>query len=414
MPQKHAALVAVVLLLLSLSGCLTKKCDPPYIRQRGYCCLDNNKNNVCDETEAAKPSCADGTLNQGEEGVDCGGPCRACTSRCTTECIDDDECTVDVCNADTNYTCEHNKVISVACQTKCPPSCDDESVCTVDLCSDKTGYSCIHKPIKPCCGDGLCEDTPQKKDCPEDCPLIAAEPETGTPTPEGETGYGTIPVTVAVEFRADVEGVYARLGCVENVGNCTNLLVYPASKFEKKDMYLADSERLLVNGHMATGQTKTARIRKMSRSSEANLSLRLIPKTEYFYRLENGAWLPRRWGNMTCNLNITSTKPHHVIQHTFNVTLEGGCENHLRDQDEVEVDCGRQCKKCTCLDDTHCGADRYISKSYCAKGATVRDKLVHECVRTLWESPFCVSKVIQEPIKGYCFEETVGKGIREI
>ena len=76
--------VAVVL------GCLgAERCSEGYVLSGSDCCLDENRNGVCDDQEMeklvlvvnpAEPTCDDEVKNQGEEGIDCGGPCSPCES----------------------------------------------------------------------------------------------------------------------------------------------------------------------------------------------------------------------------------------------------------------------------------------------------------------------------------------------
>jgi len=82
----------IFLVCILLSGCILipNSCAPPYITtQDGTCCLDENGNKICDEEELGhlmlvvkepEANCSDGIQNQGEEGIDCGGPCKPCPS----------------------------------------------------------------------------------------------------------------------------------------------------------------------------------------------------------------------------------------------------------------------------------------------------------------------------------------------
>jgi hypothetical protein len=49
--------------------------------------------------------------------------------------------------------------------TLCPTECDDYNKCTQDNCQNGI---CIHEPIKPCCGDNLCEQD-EANYCAIDC-----------------------------------------------------------------------------------------------------------------------------------------------------------------------------------------------------------------------------------------------------
>ena len=93
--------------------------------------------------EEIEPTCFDNIQNQGEEGVDCGGPCGQCK--------------------------------------KCPANCDDNSKCTRDYCSASTGYECRNENIEPCCGNLECESGESYGSCQSDCKKtedITREPST--------------------------------------------------------------------------------------------------------------------------------------------------------------------------------------------------------------------------------------------
>jgi len=55
----------------------------------------------------------------------------------------------------------------------CPSSCDDSKECTRDYCSENTGLMCVHQPIRPCCGNGVCESGENKDSCAKDCTTIS-------------------------------------------------------------------------------------------------------------------------------------------------------------------------------------------------------------------------------------------------
>lgn len=81
------------------------------------------------KAEQAEPTCFDNIQNQGEEDIDCGGPCQACK--------------------------------------KCP-SCDDNDPITIDYCDAATNFECRHeKPAE--CGDDICSETENTNTCPDDC-----------------------------------------------------------------------------------------------------------------------------------------------------------------------------------------------------------------------------------------------------
>jgi hypothetical protein len=63
------------------------------------------------------------------------------------------------------------KDLKFATLAKCyiDADCEDENNCTADAC---VAYQCQHTPVESCCGNGVCEGTPEGEDClscPEDC-----------------------------------------------------------------------------------------------------------------------------------------------------------------------------------------------------------------------------------------------------
>jgi len=139
-------------------------------------------------------TCDDGILNQGEDRIDCGGPCPPC--ECTSDgacsdgqfcngvetcddygdcqdgtdvdCDDDVNCTEDSCNEGTDSCdnipndelcddgayCNGSETCHVlfGCQDGVDVDCDDDVTCTVDSCNEGTD-SCDNIP-----NDGLCDD----------------------------------------------------------------------------------------------------------------------------------------------------------------------------------------------------------------------------------------------------------------
>ncbi len=75
-----------------------------------------------------KETCFDGTKNQNEIGIDCGGVCKPCEEQIF--------------------------------------ECNDNNPCTNDLVENNV---CVNKPITPCCGNNICEEQ-EKESCAVDCP----------------------------------------------------------------------------------------------------------------------------------------------------------------------------------------------------------------------------------------------------
>ena len=92
------------------------------------------------------PTCDDGIQNQGEQRIDCGGPCPPCECLSHSECNDGLYCTgVEICD---NYG-------------QCQPGFDP---CYGMLC-DEDNDTCIG-----CDHDGTCETGEDCHNCPDDCP----------------------------------------------------------------------------------------------------------------------------------------------------------------------------------------------------------------------------------------------------
>jgi hypothetical protein len=110
-------IISLILMLALLCGCAnqtntelvplnkTVQCSKPYIINQGSCCLDMNENGGCDypenppttittsaSTTASKPAaattttvvdyCNNNVQDEEEKGVDCGGPCKSCSTPC--------------------------------------------------------------------------------------------------------------------------------------------------------------------------------------------------------------------------------------------------------------------------------------------------------------------------------------------
>jgi len=54
-------------------------------------------------------------------------------------------------------------------ETVCPTSCEDNDACTRDVCNYQTDYECRHAPIYPCCGNSVCEASETQDNCAKDC-----------------------------------------------------------------------------------------------------------------------------------------------------------------------------------------------------------------------------------------------------
>jgi hypothetical protein len=107
-------------------------------------------------TVIQNPTCSDGITNQGEEGIDCGGPCE-------TECSNFPTCFDGIRNQG-----ELMKDCGGPCQP-CSVSC--ENCVPLTPCTDANciGGTCKYTPRIPCCGNMLCETGEIFEECPADC-----------------------------------------------------------------------------------------------------------------------------------------------------------------------------------------------------------------------------------------------------
>lgn len=105
----------------------TQNCLNPKVIIGSECCLDENKNNICDKVEA-ESSCGDGICSPNEN---------SCT--CTSDC----------------GTCET----------------EDAGVCQHKVCEN---YFCVIKTEAQCCGDNVCDSVTEScGTCFQDCCTIA-------------------------------------------------------------------------------------------------------------------------------------------------------------------------------------------------------------------------------------------------
>jgi len=107
--------------------------------------VQNNKKDIATlriEVRAVskKLTCSDKIKNQGETGIDCGGPCEPC-EECLESCDDNNECTADICSASTNFTCTHETIIP-CCGNEI---CEENENCSLDC--EKTNITLTEQPL---------------------------------------------------------------------------------------------------------------------------------------------------------------------------------------------------------------------------------------------------------------------------
>ncbi|MHC4089699.1 MAG: S8 family serine peptidase, partial [Planctomycetota bacterium] len=103
------------------------------------------------------PTCNDGILNQGEDRIDCGGPCPPCECTSDAACSDGQFCNgTETCDAYGD------------CQPGTPVDCDDGVSCTDDFCNEGTD-SCDNVANDANCDNGLYCDGSETCDAVLDC-----------------------------------------------------------------------------------------------------------------------------------------------------------------------------------------------------------------------------------------------------
>jgi hypothetical protein len=110
--------------------------------------------------ESTEPTCEDGIKNQGEEKIDCGGPCKTCPT-CEDGIKNQGELRID-CGGP-----------CAPCDDICDMNCNDFFACTLDKC---VNGECVSEMIFPCCGNFICENGETIDNCPEDCDLGEEKP----------------------------------------------------------------------------------------------------------------------------------------------------------------------------------------------------------------------------------------------
>ena len=104
-----------------------------------------------------EPTCDDGIQNQGEDRIDCGGPCPPCDCLSNGECDDGLFCNgAEICDAYGH--CQPGKAVT----------CDDGVSCTWDSCNEETD-SCDHVPDDALCDDGAYCNGVETCDVVNDC-----------------------------------------------------------------------------------------------------------------------------------------------------------------------------------------------------------------------------------------------------
>jgi hypothetical protein len=130
---------------------------------------------------AACPTCSDGTQNQGETGVDCGGPCSPCET-CSDNTQNQDETDVD-CGGSVCGSCADGA------------GCEIDGDCTSGLC---TLAVCVPMPS---CSDGVLNQGETGLDCGGPCAACAALSLTVVRVGDGSAALSSASTAVFLEER---------------------------------------------------------------------------------------------------------------------------------------------------------------------------------------------------------------------
>ncbi|MBV6342881.1 hypothetical protein HWQ67_14940 [Candidatus Magnetobacterium casensis] len=169
--------------------------------------------------QALAATCDDGTKNQGETGIDCGGPCPACpvtTPQPPAGVTPSAEPPAG--GAPTEPPAggapagpPENQTPGEA-PTECPEGCNDYDPTTKDEC---VAGKCVNTPTQEC-GDGTCSGDETSTSCPQDC-AEGAEPTTEDKVIEDAKKAAATEPDRAVSLCNSIPTEYSRHNCMQTV-----------------------------------------------------------------------------------------------------------------------------------------------------------------------------------------------------
>jgi hypothetical protein len=176
--------------------------------------------------ESAKATCFDNLQNQAEEGIDCGGPCKACPS-CSDHIKNQAETGID-CGGPCKQDCclnsyKDSNEEATDCGGPCKScsacgSCDDSNACTEDSCLQG---KCLHVQQTPCCGDGYCDHGETTDSCSLDCkPVLPTQ--NVSEIIRKAVGAGATNPESAVQVCTSLRDSYERDRCLTQLAESTN------------------------------------------------------------------------------------------------------------------------------------------------------------------------------------------------
>ena len=113
-------------------------------------------------------------------------------------------------------------------EKKCHVSCNDNNACTNDYCDEDTNYECKYDMLVPCCGNGICESDENFENCLADCKAPAGQEESIF---DGKSIWERINITAelarrdkdkALQYCKEIEQSMFRYGCLGKVAISSN------------------------------------------------------------------------------------------------------------------------------------------------------------------------------------------------
>jgi|GEM_PF-1387264 len=368
-------------------------------------------------TDTTPECCGNGYCERGESEETCLRDCGSCPKSCD----DGDLCTADYCGISTGYGCVHEKIFSPDCGTSCPLTCDDELNCTKDDCSNNTGFACTHTAIIPCCGNHICDST-ERLSCVEDCPLRENKL---NPLPrfkgtsEADWVY---PYEMNLVVQTQTENITFQVSCEKNLPDGATQVFLPfitesisMGRFVKETVeasfngFIECAEGLCdIDSDYSKEGKRGTRIKTANRGAQARIYFYILFKEKFFYDFGVEGRVPKDLPTIHCNLTVSSDQPLQKISESFDLSFKPSCDDKIRNQGEVYVDCGGPCSPCECLTDSDCGRSGFVSERYCyfAFDETVRDYQLVVCEEPAFEKPFCNVTITKKSLGYPCMDKS--------
>ena len=352
-------------------------------------------------TDLSMDCCGNGICERGEDEIKCS---QDCLGVCPESCDDGNPCTRDLCGISTDYNCVQEIVYSPECNTSCPIDCDDDDICTEDFCSSATNFDCFHSPIRPCCGDHICEEY-ETLMCVKDCAIRGESlKRTDRFRRENENEW-IYRFSKNIIFQTLTENVTFHVSCSKEFLNGSSGYFLPfitesrrMGRFDEKTSeadfngYIECVDGLCnINQLYSKEPKRGTRILNASRGSRGRISYYFVFKEPFFYDVGVDGNLPKENVEIKCNLSITSQSPPQEMLESFSLQFTPSCGDGIHNQGEDAVDCGGPCPKCECWIDSDCGFQGFVGSRYCYDPfeEVARDYRYVTCEKPEYAKPYC-------------------------